>query len=59
MVGDQHAAGDLFVIPRGVEHCPVAHREARFLLIGPDVTSTAAGGRPAWSDTPPNPPAVG
>ena len=43
------AAGDLFVIPRGTEHCPVAHEEVRFLLVGPDVTSTAAGGRPAWS----------
>ena len=43
------APGDLFVIPRGTEHCPVAHEEARFLLVGPDVTSTAAGGKPGWS----------
>lgn len=42
-------AGDLFVIPRGVEHCPRADREARFLLVGPTVTSTPAGGKPAWS----------
>ncbi|GAA3635840.1 cupin domain-containing protein [Kineosporia mesophila] len=42
-------AGDLFVIPRGVEHCPLAREEARFLLVGPDVTSTAAGGKPEWS----------
>ncbi len=42
-------AGDLFVIPRGVEHCPRADQEARFLLVGPSVTSTAAGGKPAWS----------
>ncbi|WP_290050231.1 cupin domain-containing protein [Amycolatopsis solani] len=41
--------GDLYVIPRGTEHCPVAEEEARFLLIGPAVTSTAAGGKPAWS----------
>jgi quercetin dioxygenase-like cupin family protein len=41
--------GDLFVIPRGTEHCPVAHEEARFLLIGPEVTSNAAGGKPDWS----------
>jgi mannose-6-phosphate isomerase-like protein (cupin superfamily) len=41
--------GDLFVIPRGVEHCPLAREEARFLLVGPEVTSTAAGGKPAWS----------
>src|SRR5882724_12284484 len=39
--------GDLFVIPRGTEHRPVAEEEARFLLVGPDVTSTVAGGKPA------------
>jgi mannose-6-phosphate isomerase-like protein (cupin superfamily) len=38
--------GDLFVIPQGTEHCPLAQAEARFLLIGPEVTSTAAGGKP-------------
>ena len=41
--------GDLFVVPRGTEHCPLAREEARFLLIGPEVTSNAAGGKPAWS----------
>lgn len=41
--------GDLFAIPRGVEHCPLAENEATFLLVGPDVTSTAAGGKPNWS----------
>lgn len=41
--------GDLLVIPRGVEHRPRADGEARFLLVGPEITSTAAGGRPAWS----------
>ena len=49
--------GDLFVVPRGVEHCPLAEEEARFLLVGPEVTSTAAGGKPAWSaggGTPPS-----
>ncbi|GAA2710467.1 cupin domain-containing protein [Actinoplanes palleronii] len=45
--------GDLLVIPRGVEHCPrVDGDEAHFLLIGPDVTSTAAGGKPDWSAPP-------
>jgi quercetin dioxygenase-like cupin family protein len=43
--------GDLFVVPRGVEHRPVAQDEARFLIIGPSVTSNAAGGKPAWSNT--------
>lgn len=41
--------GDLLVIPRGVEHCPKVEGEARFLLVGPEITSTAAGGKPAWS----------
>jgi quercetin dioxygenase-like cupin family protein len=50
-------AGDLFVIPRGVEHCPLATEEAHFLLVGPEVTSNAAGCKPAWSaggGTPPH-----
>ncbi|GAB6898387.1 cupin domain-containing protein [Kineosporia succinea] len=41
--------GDLLVIPRGVEHCPRADAEARFLLIGPEITSNEAGGKPEWS----------
>nr|WP_246314247.1 cupin domain-containing protein [Kineococcus aurantiacus] len=41
--------GDLLVVPRGVEHRPRADGEASFLLIGPEVTSTGAGGKPAWS----------
>lgn len=49
--------GDLFVIPRGVEHCPLAEEEAHFLLVGPDVTSTTAGGKPAWSHRDDQPPA--
>ncbi len=44
--------GDLFVIPRGVEHCPLAEEKAHFLLVGPEVTSNAAGGKPAWSHGP-------
>ncbi len=42
-------AGDLFVVPRGVEHCPHADNEVHFLVIGPDVTSNVVGGKPAWS----------
>ncbi len=41
--------GDLYAIPRGTEHCPTATEEARFLLVGPEVTSNAAGGKPDWS----------
>jgi mannose-6-phosphate isomerase-like protein (cupin superfamily) len=36
--------GGLFVVPRGVENCPVAEEEARLLIIGTEATSTAAGG---------------
>ena len=41
--------GDLFVIPRGVEHCPISDDETRFLILGTSVTSNAAGGKPEWS----------
>jgi mannose-6-phosphate isomerase-like protein (cupin superfamily) len=43
--------GDLFTVPQGVEHCPIAPEEARFLIIGRSVTSNAAGGKPEWSYT--------
>jgi mannose-6-phosphate isomerase-like protein (cupin superfamily) len=42
-------AGDFVVVPRGVEHRPRADAEVRFLIVGTSVTSTAAGGKPAWS----------
>jgi quercetin dioxygenase-like cupin family protein len=41
--------GDLFVVPRGAEHCPVADEETHFLIIGTNITSNAAGGKPEWS----------
>lgn len=41
--------GDLFVVPRGVEHCPMTDTEARFIILGTSVTSNAAGGKPDWS----------
>ncbi|WP_083701710.1 cupin domain-containing protein [Tersicoccus sp. Bi-70] len=47
------ATGDLFVVPQGVEHAPVAREEARFMIMGRSITSTAAGGKPAWSEVPP------
>lgn len=43
--------GDVFTVPEGVEHCPVAPEEARFVIIGRSVTSNAAGGKPDWSYT--------
>ncbi len=38
-------AGEMFVVPRGVEHCPVADEEAHILLIEP--TGTPNTGDPA------------
>ena len=43
-------AGELFIVPRGVEHRPRADAETRFLIVGATVTSNAAGGKPAWSE---------
>ena len=37
--------GELFVVPRGVEHCPMAEEETHVLLIEP--TGTANTGDPA------------
>lgn len=31
-------AGEIFVVPRGVEHCPVARKQAHLLLIEPTGT---------------------
>jgi mannose-6-phosphate isomerase-like protein (cupin superfamily) len=31
-------SGEMFVVPRGVEHCPVADDEAHLLLTGPTGT---------------------
>jgi len=38
--------GDIFVVPRGVQHCPRADQEASFLIVGLNITSNAAGGKP-------------
>lgn len=41
------AAGQLFVVPRGLEHCPRADREAHVLLIEPrDTSNTGDAGGP-------------
>ena len=34
--------GELFVVPRGVEHCPNADEETHVLLIEPEARSTPA-----------------
>ena len=38
--------GDMFVVSKGVEHCPKAESEAQFLIAGLNITSNAAGGKP-------------
>jgi len=46
--------GQLFVVPRGVEHCPVAAEEASILLIEPAgvvITGQAGGDLTATHDT--------
>lgn len=40
------AENDIFVVPRGVEHRPVAEKEVEFLIVGMNVTSTKEGGKP-------------
>jgi len=42
----QLESGDIFVVPKGVEHRPVAKEEAKFLVVGLNITSTAEGGKP-------------
>ena len=42
-------AGDMLVVPSGIEHRPVAEEEVHLLLIGSAITSNEAGGKPAWS----------
>ncbi len=37
---------EMFIVPKGVEHCPKAHGEAEFLIVGLTVTSNQAGGKP-------------
>ena len=42
-------AGELLVVPRGVEHRPRAEGDVELLVLGRSVTSTPEGGKPAWS----------
>jgi mannose-6-phosphate isomerase-like protein (cupin superfamily) len=51
--------GEMLVVPRGVEHCPRADAEVHLLLVGPEITSNEAGGKPAWSYDGGAPPADG
>jgi len=38
--------GDMFIVPKGTEHCPVSHGDSEFLIMGLNITSNEAGGRP-------------
>lgn len=43
--------GELFVVPRGVEHCPYAAEEAHILLIEPmDTVNTGDAGGPLTAE---------
>ena len=37
---------EMFIVPRGTEHCPFATDETEFLIVGLNITSNAAGGKP-------------
>ena len=41
--------GDLLVVPKGVEHSPVAEDDVELLVIGKNITSNKEGGKPDWS----------
>ena len=41
--------GEMFVIPKGVEHCAKAEQEAAFVIVGLNITSNKHGGKPDWS----------
>jgi quercetin dioxygenase-like cupin family protein len=43
------AEGEMFVIPKGVEHCAKAEEEAAFVIVGLNITSNKSGGKPDWS----------
>lgn len=38
--------GDMLTVPKGIEHCPVAKEEVKFLVVGLNITSNKAGGKP-------------
>ena len=43
--------GDFLAVPRGVEHCPRADDVVHFLIVGPEITSNAAGASPTGAKT--------
>ncbi|MCG8348874.1 MAG: hypothetical protein MI924_13970, partial [Chloroflexales bacterium] len=41
--------GEMFVIPKGVEHCPKVEEAVEFVILGINVTSNRESGKPEWS----------
>ncbi len=41
--------GELFIVPKGVEHAPRADSDVELLVMGLNVTSNEEGGKPEWS----------
>lgn len=41
--------GEMFIVPKGVEHAPKAEEDVELLVIGINVTSNKEGGKPDWS----------
>ncbi|MDX1642181.1 MAG: cupin domain-containing protein [Balneolaceae bacterium] len=41
--------GEMFIVPKGVEHAPMAEDEVELLMMGISVTSNKEGGKPGWS----------
>lgn len=37
---------EIFIVPKGIEHRPIAEEEVEFLIVGLNITSTEAGGKP-------------
>lgn len=41
---------EMFIVQKGIEHCPKAVEETEFIIMGLNITSNTAGGRPGnWS----------
>ena len=37
---------EMFIVPKGVPHCPTADEEVAFMVVGLNITSNEAGGKP-------------
>ncbi|MEO1667197.1 MAG: cupin domain-containing protein [Chloroflexota bacterium] len=37
---------DMFIVPKGMEHCPMSKDEVEFLIVGLNITSNEEGGKP-------------